>query len=34
MAHVSELIGRDIEAYLEAHEHKSLLQVHHLRQRG
>ena len=25
MAHVSELIGRDIEAYLEAHEHKSLL---------
>ena len=25
MAHVSELIGTDIEAYLEAHEHKSLL---------
>ena len=25
MAHVSELIGRDIEAYLQAHEHKSLL---------
>jgi bifunctional enzyme CysN/CysC len=25
MAHVSELIGKDIEAYLEAHEHKSLL---------
>jgi bifunctional enzyme CysN/CysC len=25
MAHVSDLIGRDIEAYLEAHEHKSLL---------
>ena len=25
MAHVSELIGRDIEAYLHAHEHKSLL---------
>jgi bifunctional enzyme CysN/CysC len=25
MAHVSELIGQDIEAYLEAHEHKSLL---------
>ncbi len=25
MAHVSDLIGQDIEAYLEAHEHKSLL---------
>jgi bifunctional enzyme CysN/CysC len=25
MAHVSDLIGRDIEAYLQAHEHKSLL---------
>ena len=25
MAHVSDLIGTDIEAYLEAHEHKSLL---------
>ncbi len=25
MAHVSDLIGRDIEAYLKAHEHKSLL---------
>src|SRR4030095_10465023 len=25
MAHVSDMIGRDIEAYLEAHEHKSLL---------
>src|SRR6185503_2720878 len=25
MAHVSELIGRDIEAYLRSHEHKSLL---------
>jgi bifunctional enzyme CysN/CysC len=25
MAHVSDLIERDIEAYLHAHEHKSLL---------
>ena len=25
MAHVSDLIGKDIEAYLHAHEHKSLL---------
>jgi bifunctional enzyme CysN/CysC len=25
MAHVSDLIGQDIEAYLHAHEHKSLL---------
>jgi bifunctional enzyme CysN/CysC len=25
MAHVSDLIGKDIEAYLRAHEHKSLL---------
>src|SRR5215510_13165691 len=25
MAHVSDLIERDIDAYLEAHEHKSLL---------
>ena len=25
MAHVSDLIEKDIEAYLHAHEHKSLL---------
>ena len=25
MSHVSDLIGTDIEAYLQQHEHKSLL---------
>ncbi len=25
MAHQSDLIGKDIEAYLQQHEHKSLL---------
>ena len=25
MAHQSELIARDIDAYLDAHQHKSLL---------
>ena len=33
MAHVSDLIAKDINEYLRAHEHKSLLRLHHLRQR-